>query len=150
MHKFTCQNCAQTECVCVCVCAKPNTGNFNQSFFTPTNRVCTGGLSYADVITKFSVIDRFPFSFRYEAPIHCARGPSSTKNIIMTVMTRCLLMVLNLTHYNIINLQWRNKICLHSLSSYSLSISRDRNKSFGRRQGLITCYNLSDRYFYES
>ena len=57
-------------------------------------------------------------------------------------------MVLNLTNYNIINLQRRNKIC--SLSSYSLSISRDRNKSFGRRQGLITCYNLSDRYFYES
>ena len=62
----------RSVCVCVCVCAKPNTGNFNQSFFTPTNRVCTGGLSYADVITKFSVIDRFPFSFGYEAPL-CAR-----------------------------------------------------------------------------
>ena len=77
-------------------CAKPNTGNFNQSFLTPTNRVCAGGLSYADVITKFSVIDRFPFSFIWGST---ARGPS-TKNIIinMTVMTRYPLMVLNLTN----------------------------------------------------
>ena len=146
MHKFTCQNCAQAECVCVCVCAEPNTGNFNQSFFTPTNRVCTGGRSYADVITNF--LSSIGFHFLLGMGLHCARGPSSTKNIVMTVMTRYLLMVLNLTNYNIINLQRRNKIC--SLSSYSLSISRDRNKSFGRRQGLITCYNLSDRYFYES
>ena len=28
-------------------------------FLTPTPRVCMGGLSYADVITKFSDIDRF-------------------------------------------------------------------------------------------
>ena len=134
--------------MCVCVCAKPNTGNFNQSFFTPTNRVCTGGLSYADVITKF--LSSIGFHFLLGMRLHCARGPSSTENIIMTVMTRYLLMVLNLTNYNIINLQWRNKICLHSLSFYSLSMSKDRNKSFGRRQGLITCYNLSDRYFYDS
>ena len=65
-------------------------------------------------------------------------------------MKQYLLMVLNLTNNEIINLQWRNTICLHSLSSYRLSISRDRKKSFGRRQGLITCYNLNYRYFYES
>ena len=69
----------------------------------------------------------------------------------MTVMTRYILMVLKIWRIiKLLILQWRIKICLHALSSNSLSIGRDRNKSFSRRQGLITCYSLSYRYFYES
>ena len=55
---------------------------FNQSFLNPTTRVCTGGLSYADVVTKFSVIDRFPFFFYVWGST--ARG-SSTNNIIINM-----------------------------------------------------------------
>ena len=54
---------------------------FNQSFLNPTTRVCTGGLSYADVVTKFSVIDRFPFFYVWGST---ARG-SSTNNIIINM-----------------------------------------------------------------
>ena len=39
------------------------------------------GLSYAEVITKFSGIDRFPFSFTHEAPLHvlCTHVHSTIK-----------------------------------------------------------------------
>ena len=51
------------------------------SFFFPTPRVYTDGLSYAEVITKFSGIDRFPFSFTHEAPLHvlCTHVHSTIK-----------------------------------------------------------------------
>lgn len=49
--------------------------------FLPTPRVYTDGLSYAEVITKFSGIDRFPFSFRHGAPLQvlCTHVHSTIK-----------------------------------------------------------------------
>ena len=45
------------------------------SLFTSTPRVCTGRLSYSDVITKFSGIDRFPFS--KGMVLRCARSANT-------------------------------------------------------------------------
>ena len=58
------------------------------SFFTPTLRVCMDRQrAYADVITKFSGMDRFPFSIGIGVRCQkCARPPplKQTKTIHMT------------------------------------------------------------------
>ena len=50
------------------------------SFFTPTLRVCMDRQrAYADVITKFSSMDRFPFSIGMGGPLRKARADAPLK-----------------------------------------------------------------------